>query len=143
MITRLLTLVNSLCDLIYYPAECIAWLCEANVFGSNRSSRPFRLVSLICWLTNILVSIIGNTLKLIQYRRSLKSKRTKDDKSLIMPLSDVYKCILTLINNFCFLINCVHWLTIPGFLWSGKISVFMVGFCGTLATLCNIIKMSI
>jgi len=35
-ITRLLTLANSLFDVIYYPAECAAWLIEANVFGPNR-----------------------------------------------------------------------------------------------------------
>jgi len=50
---------SSLCDLIYYPSECIAWLYEGNVFGPNRSSRPFRLVSLMCWLSNIIISIIG------------------------------------------------------------------------------------
>ncbi|CAF0919856.1 unnamed protein product [Adineta steineri] len=147
-LTRLLTLTNSLCDLIYYPAECIAWLCEANVFGANRSSRPFRLLSLACWLSNIIISIIGNTLKLIKYKKLLKAKRNKhehttDKSSLMTPLSEMYKCMLTLVNNFCFLLNCVHWLAIPGFLWSGKLPVFMVGLCGTLATLCNIIKMLI
>ena len=58
-VTRCLTLANNFCDLLYYPAECLAWLCEGNVFGPNRSSRPFRLVSLGCWLANIFISIIG------------------------------------------------------------------------------------
>lgn len=61
----------------------------------------------------------------------------------MIPVTEMYKCILTLVNNFCFLLNCIHWLSIPGFLWSGKLPVFMVGLCGTLATLCNIIKMTI
>jgi len=52
-------MASNLCDLIYYPTESIAWLYEANVFGPNRSSRPFRLVSLMCWLSNIIISIIG------------------------------------------------------------------------------------
>ncbi len=61
----------------------------------------------------------------------------------MVPVIEMYKCMLTLVSNFCFLLNCVHWLAIPGFLWSGKLSVFWVGLCGTVATLCNIIKMLI
>ena len=58
-LSRCLTLANNFCDLIYYPAECLAWLCEGNVFGPNRSSRPFRLVSLSCWVANLFISIVG------------------------------------------------------------------------------------
>ncbi|CAM4912431.1 unnamed protein product [Rotaria socialis] len=120
---HLLTLAGNLCDLIYYPAECIAWLCEGNVFGANRSSRSFRLVSLGCWLSNIIISIIKNSFQLIQYKRLLRAKRNKDGnskeiRSPMVPLSEMYKCMLTLLNNFCFLLNCVHWLGIPGLLWS-------------------------
>ena len=61
--------------------------------------------------------------------------------SSVMSLSEMYKCLLTLVNNFCFLINCIHWLPISGVLWSGKLPVFMVGLCGTLATLSNVVKM--
>ncbi|CAF3985639.1 unnamed protein product [Rotaria sp. Silwood2] len=164
-INRFLTLAGNLFDCIYYPAECIAWLCEANVFGENRSSRSFRLVSLICWLSNIIISIIRNTLQLIKYKKLLRAERNKDGnskeirrldfdlKSIIglflfvfssmVPLSEMYKCMLTLLNNFCFLLNCVHWLAIPRFLWSGKLPLFVVGLCGTLATICNIVKMAL
>ncbi|CAF1008853.1 unnamed protein product [Rotaria sordida] len=147
-LNRLLTLVGNLCDFVYYPAECIAWLCEANVFGINRSSRPFRLVSLICWLSNIVISIIKNTIQLIKYKKLLKAERNKDGnskeiRSPMVPLSEMYKCMLTLLNNFCFFLLCIHWLAIPKFLWSGKLPVFMVGLCGTLATICNIVKMAL
>ncbi|CAF2397756.1 unnamed protein product [Rotaria sp. Silwood2] len=147
-INRFLTLAGNLFDCIYYPAECIAWLCEANVFGENRSSRSFRLVSLICWLSNIIISIIRNTLQLIKYKKLLRAERNKDGnskeiRSSMVPLSEMYKCMLTLLNNFCFLLNCVHWLAIPRFLWSGKLPLFVVGLCGTLATICNIVKMAL
>lgn len=55
----------------------------------------------------------------------------------------MYKCMLTLLNNFCFFLNCIHWLAIPGLLWSGKVPVFVVGLSGTIATICNIVKMAL
>ncbi len=104
-----------------------------------------------------------NTFKLIQYRRLLKTDGNNKEKRRLVfcenhrrsfisffvlcsttgILPEIYKCLLTLINNCCFLLNCIHWLPIPGFLWSGKLSVFIVGLCGTVATLCNILKMVI
>jgi len=144
---RCLKLAGHFFDLIYYPAECIAWLYEANVFGPNRSSRPFRLTSTLCWLANILISVVTNTLKLIQYRRLLKlqskSKKSSESVSTLVDLSDMYKCMLTLLSNLCFFINCIQWLAIPGLLWSGKLPVFVVGLCGTIASLTNVVKLMI
>ena len=124
-------------------------------------------ISILCFqiANRRMLSFDRNTLKLLQYRRLLLAKKWSKDKesprefgivkssidicissSNSSPLSlktEMYKCLLTLTNNVCFLINCVQWLAIPGFLWSGKLSTFTVGFCGTLATLCNIVKMNI
>ncbi|CAF1010227.1 unnamed protein product [Adineta ricciae] len=147
-LTRLLTLTNSICDLIYYPAECLA--CFVNLLVDEHTCFNYRVssISILCFQiqNTYMFSFDRNTLKLLQYRRLLLVKKWSKDKESPSPLSlktEMYKCLLTLTNNFCFLINCVQWLAIPGFLWSGKLSTFTVGFCGTLATLCNIIKMNI
>ncbi|CAF0852323.1 unnamed protein product [Didymodactylos carnosus] len=142
--TRLLTLLTNISQLIYYPSESIAWLCEAQVF--KRSSQLFRAISLSCWLISIIISIIINTIKFRKLHRQLNAERkTKQQSSGIMNsacLTELYKTMLGLVNSLCFLLNCIHWFPYK-ILWSGKLPLFVVGFNGTLATLCSGIQSAI
>ncbi|XP_071825596.1 peroxisomal membrane protein 11C-like [Apostichopus japonicus] len=131
---RLITLVQNFTDQLFFPIEHIAWASDAGIL--KISSARWNNLCVYCWLISLSITITRNLIQLTKLRQREAKKRSTDASgSVSRKLSpEELWTSLSIVSELADLAICIHFMP-SGFLWSGKLTTFVVGLLGLISSL--------
>lgn len=161
MTTCCIDLLTSVCGILYYPVEHVAWAADYHLIPYQSS--PFWTIAIILWGVPLLISTIQSVIALVHINREMELlwKRIKSSNSspsgdrrvtfadqkqyvgtntrMRSLMTQRFMIILAMIQSTSDLMMAIHWLP-EGFLWAGKLPAFWVGLFGTLSSVIGLYK---
>ena len=161
MLSRCVDLLTSMCGILYYPVEHIAWAAD-NHLVSYQSSRLWT-IGILLWAVPLVISTIRSLLALMYINQELELQWKREKSSNLGPPGDKrvsfadqkqyvgtkprmqalmtqrFMVILAMVQSMSDLMIAVHWLP-GGFLWAQKLPTFWVGLFGTLSSVIGLYK---
>ena len=159
--SRCVDLLTSVCGVLYYPVEHIAWAADNHLIP-YQSSRLWT-IAIMLWGLPLVISIIRSLMALMYINKELELVWKREKSSNSSPPSDRrvtfadqkqyvgtkprmqalmtqrFMIILSMVQSMTDLMIAVHWLP-EGFLWAGKLPTFWVGAFGTLSSVIGLYK---
>ncbi|GAB6032004.1 peroxisomal bioproteinsis factor 11 [Chamberlinius hualienensis] len=139
-LTRYLSVLGNMVDQLFYPVEHIAWAADKQILRFD--STGWWYLSTFLWTTSLYLNLLKSLRALLILRR--KRNRLLQLNTNSVELEEIQSFIwsrrLSVLEQLADLCNAINWMP-PNFLWSGKLKVWQVGFCGLISSLIGLYKM--
>lgn len=137
---------ENLSFLVYYPTEHLAWAADRNLIGIH--SNHLWMTTTILWVVSLSLGIARALLHLTHIATQLDKKGEQNGRATDASskrrreylLQQRWLAVVTIVQNSADMVNAVNRLP-AGVLWAGKVSPFLSGLFGTIASILGLYRL--